>query len=216
MEEFTLLIERAVSEKTSVFIDAQNDYREKHREATDRPLTAQEAAQIAAAMTDALGKNVQDDPGGAVRQIQESGLRAYDEPTGVEVLFAAGLATAPAMLDIALQLVALIELPEDAFEQAREAATLDDSIAEARRALSKLPVADARSRAIKAVDHLTSAMGVAPGEAVRLVTRLVGQAMGQALQMNPQLGSALSSLVGSLDSAGPGEPSSTTPPTETP
>jgi hypothetical protein len=216
-EEASKLIEQLVSEKTDVFIEAQNEYRRKHREATDRPLTAQEAAQVAAAMAESLGQDVSDDPGAVAAKIQGSGLRAYDEPQGMEILLAAGLATAPALMDVVMRLVALIELSADAFEGAREAELLDEALDSAVDELRKLEVQDARARASAALSHVVEKTGVAPGEAVRLVTRIVGQAMGQALQLHPDLlSSGMSSLQGSLDSGGPDEPSSTTPPTGTP
>lgn len=215
-KQFGLLVERLISEKTSVFAEAQASYREVHREASPRKLKAVEAAQVAAAMAETLGGELAEDAGAVAAKIQQSGLRAYDEPEGVEVLLAAGLATAPALMDVVSQLVALVEMPAEAFEAACESETLDVALDAAVVELDKLDMQEGRARAAAALEHVAERTGVAPGEAVRLVTRLVGQSMGQALQMNPQLTSGLSSLLGSLDSDGPDEPSSTTPATETP
>jgi hypothetical protein len=212
------LMEHLVSEKADLFLAAAQDYREKHRTHSSRPLTAQEATSFAAVMAQGI-ESV--DTVAAAEQLQASTLRATDEPAPQEFLIAAGVATAPAFFDAALQLTALVELDADAFETAYEDGTLDLAVVEKKRELQALDMrTHGRVRAMAALDHFTQAGGGSPGEALGLLTRLVGQAFSTAMQtLGPLLQSTSESLTGSPDQpaiGGSDERSSTTSPGATP
>ena len=203
MEEVTLLIERLFTEKADVFIAAAEGYRERHRTGSSRPLTHLEAAQVAQAMA------AQPDVG-LVEAVQDSGLRAYDEPSQQEVLLAAGLQTAPAFIDLAIRVTALIELDADTFEQACETYDLDAAIDRAAKQLRKVPISDARARASRALEHFARGAGTSPGEAWRLLTGTVLQAFAQGMSIVAEAMPESSSLTGSPPSTGgPDETSST-------
>jgi hypothetical protein len=204
VEEGTRLVERLFKEKADLFIAAGDEYREMHRAGSSRTLSHQEAAQVAAAMS-------QTPTVGLIEEVQASSLRAYEDPTPQEVLLAAGLATAPAFLDAAKKLTALIELPQEEFDTACETDTLDEVVAAAAAKLGKIAAVDARARATRALEHFAKGAGTSPGEAWGLLTRMVGQAYSQSLQI---IGASMTpgspSLTGSPPSTdGPAETSST-------
>lgn len=205
-EECLRLVERVVAEKQSVFVEKANEYRETHREQTTRPLSALEAAQITAAMADHL--KVGEDPGGAIADIQASGLRAYDEPDTREVLLAAGVATAPEFVNAVQRMVAVIEMEPDQFRQAREAGEeeLDAAIGAAVCEMSYLDMeTDARPRAVAALDHFSKAAGAGSGKGMALMAQTILKALGQAMSALPST-SSTSSLV---DTGGDAQTSST-------
>lgn len=199
-EQATLLMERLVDENTDVFVGRMQAYRERQRAASSRRLTADEAAKLAVSMRLALDDDDRDVVALA-EDVQAGDLRAVDEPAPMEVLLAAGVATAPAFLNAALRLVALIELPADIFEAAYEDETLDVAIELHVKDLRALDLDEARARAVSALDYLSEKAGAGSGEGLRLLTRSVWQALNQAAdQMSPQILSGLSSLT---DSAPP-------------
>lgn len=205
-EECLRLVERVVAEKQSVFVEKASEYRETHREQTARPLSALEAAQITAAMADHL--KVGEDPGGAIADIQASGLRAYDEPDTREVLLAAGVATAPEFVNAVQRMVAVIEMDPDRFRDAREAGEerLDEAIDDAVRDMSYLDMeSDARPRAVAALDHFSKAAGAGSGKGMALMAQTILKALGQAMSALPST-SSTSSLV---DTGGDAQTSST-------
>lgn len=216
-EEIGRLVERLIEEKTSVFIDNQQVYRDAHREGTRRPLNAAEAAQIVASLGEALGSELDENPLKAVADVQTDGrLFAYDDPQPLELLLAAGISTAPALIDATKRLVALIEMDTETFKQARESDQLDDAIDDAAKETEYEPLPDGRARAARALQHFADSAGVEPGEAMRLLSRVVGQALGQAMQITTAGISDLASLIGSLEPTGGLETSaSTESPTET-
>jgi hypothetical protein len=199
-----------------VFLAAGQRYRDRHASAARRELTAEEAGEIAAGLAASL-----DTPADLVElaaKVQQSDLRAVPPPAPQELLFAAGLATAPALIELIRRFVALIELPAVEFEEACETYTLDDALDAPARELRNLPVEEARGRASAALEHFAGATGRTPGEAWALLARTVGSAFMEAMrQLAPTLGSGSESLTGSAPSTGgPAGPSSTTPPTATP
>lgn len=213
LEEALLLVEQLVSEHTDVFVKAGQDYRERHRDGTSRPLNADEIARIALG----LGVNL----ASADAQIQEAGLTHHDEPEPQEVLLAAGVATAPAFLRAAMRLTALLEMSPDTFEDAREAGTLREAVAELVNEYGPLDVPQMRARAAAALEHLSVNTGVAPGKAWEVVTRTVTQGLGQALAMLAASRPESSLSAPSTDSAAamegsPAAQSSTTSPGERP
>lgn len=177
-EQATLLIEALLVEKTSVFAEHATRYRREMRSRSERDLTATEAASIAAGLADALGTT---DPAEAMLRVQQTGLRAHDDPPPGEVLMAAGLATAPAFLNAAMRLVALIELPDDALELAVENDALPAALDAALVDLRRLDMTEAKDRADRALRHFADKSGVDPGEVVGLVAKMLGHALNTAM-----------------------------------
>jgi hypothetical protein len=213
-QEATKLVERLVEEKQDVFLAAGQRFRARHREQTNRPLTHEEAAQVAAALLHADGDRL-----ALAERIQASELRAYDEPTQQEILVAAGVATAPAFFDVALRFTALMDLPDDEFEEAFEAEQLETIVEEHARALQRLDMDEGRRMAAAALERYSqAASGRSSGEAWGLLTRVVGQAFIDAMTvLSPNSHSGSSSLTGSPPPTdGPEGTSSTTSPGETP
>lgn len=178
-EQVTLLIQRLASEKTDVFVAAMGDYAQQRRHATARGLTHTEAAAAAAQIAQQLGRT---DVGAVAAEIQQSGLQASDPPEPRELLLAAGVRTAPAFLDVALQVCALIEMDADSFDAAVEGARLDGAIDDLTTQLRRLPMSEARARAGRALEHFTrETTGGSPGEAWSLLTGTVWEAIRAAI-----------------------------------
>lgn len=198
-EQAMLLLEQLVDENTDLFIGKMQQFRDKHRDGTDRRLNAEEAAQVAAALSAAIDEEDRDSVALA-ESVQKSELRAYDQPSQQEVLLAAGVSTAPAFINAAVRLVALLELPEKEFEAAYEAGTIDDAVEDGARGLRQLDLEDARKRAAAALDLLASKSGAGSGEGVRSLVAAVWRALNMAAEATtPSEGSGLSSLMGSLE-----------------
>ena len=212
-EEALGLVELMVAENQKTFIEHGQRFREQHRETTGRHLNAIEAVQVAAGVLD---DRTPEDRAAAFQA--HDGLRAYDEPGQQEVLLAAGVATAPALLHATLRVVALIELDDTEFQEARESdrlvPVLDAKVGELRQ----LGLKEARVRAAAALEHLADEVGVEPGKAWALVASSVWQALTQAMtQLSPGTPSGSSSLTDSPPStAGDESRSSTAPATATP
>lgn len=194
--EAARLLERLADQQSDRFLDRMQDYRDKHVEATRRPLTADEAAQIAAAM--AAAGDEKRKPEAVAAGLQKSSLYAYDQPSTSELLMAGGLATVPAFFETAVRFAALIEMDPDRFEEARESDNLDDALDEAVAELQQLDLPDLRERGSQALAHLAAKAGTTPGEAWALLTRNVWGALKDAAdQMSQQSASTWSSLMGS-------------------
>ena len=193
-ESAMLLLEELVAENTDLFIGKIHEYREKHRAGTDRALSPEEAAQVAAALSVAMTEGR--DPVQVAADVQASDLRAYDQPGQTEILVAAGVSTAPAFIKAALRLVALLELPEDEFEAAYDAETLPAAIDGGVKELRKLDLAEARLRAKTALELLAEKSGAEGPEGLRSLVQVVWRALNQAVQMSPGESSGLSSLTG--------------------
>ncbi len=210
-EEVSKLIEELVAEKADVFVAAQQNYRDLHRDRSSRPLRPEEAAQIAAGLAEQFSDV---GPADAAATVQASGLRAYDEPQPAEVLLAAGLATAPAFMHVCRLVTALIELDRDTFADVCESERLRDVLEGRARELLDVSMEDARARAQAALEHFAGSAGVEPGKAMSLLTDTVWQALQLATSSLTSDG-GLSSLIGSLASTdGPGETSSTSSATD--
>lgn len=206
--EAARLLERLADQQSDRFLDRMQDYRDKHVEATRRPLNADEAAQIAAAMAAVDDKRK---PEAIAAGLQKSSLYAYDRPSSSELLMAAGLSTLPAFFETAVRFAALIEMDPGVFEDARETSTLDDALDDAVIELQRLDLLVLRQRGTDALAHLADQAGTTPGEAWALLTRNVWGALKEAVgQMNQQSDSTWSSLMGSpAPTAGPDGTSST-------
>src|SRR4051812_36439368 len=93
-KEGMVLLERLVVENRQAFIQSGQDYKQEHREVTSRPLTAEEAASLAAGFPD----DERSPEELAAAFLERGDLRAYDEPLPLEVLAAAGAQLAPALM----------------------------------------------------------------------------------------------------------------------
>ncbi len=198
-----------------VFIAAAQGYRARHRSGTDRPLNASEAASFAAGMAQVVASP----PIDVAVALQQSELRAYDEPEPMELLLRGGIATAPKFMEVAQRFVALIEMPADDFMAAREAGALDVSLDDAVKAMEYEDMAGAggvRERSQRAFEHFAASAGVAPGKALSLLPIALWKAIEQAMS-HLGLTRQPSSLTGSAPSMdGVGSTSSTASPTPTP
>jgi len=203
LEETGRLLERLVATNQSVFVERGQAYKDIHRKGASRPLSALESAQIAAALDS-------EDKIASAEQVQQSELRAYDEPDSREILVAAGLAVAPAFVEALRQVVALVELDATTFEQACEDDTLDQVVEGAADELRNLELGDMRTRAAAAMAHYARSAGFEPGEAWGLPVQAVWQALQTAMGSLVDA-SASSQLTGSAESTegSPGETSST-------
>lgn len=201
MAEIGRLIERMVTENTSVFSTRMREYREARAEGSERPLTAHEASQVASGMIEAavaIGHEIgSDDLPAFVQRFQDSKLRAVDVVPQQEVLLAAGVSTAPMLIEAVAQLVALIEMPEDRFRDARESGSLPETIKQDAAAFDDLDLAEARARASTALEHFQKAAGATAGEVVGLLRDMLAQAMTQAAGMDASETSPFTSLTGS-------------------
>lgn len=213
-EHALTLVEALVDQETDVFVAAGQKYRDRHRDGTERRLTAQEAAQIAGAMADAAGLP----PITVAVAVQESDLKGYDEPDPREVLMAAGVATAPAFFRAAQRFVALVEMPTADLQAACESRRLDEELDERVAAMTYEDLSGptgARARTQRAFDHFAVEAASSTGKALALLAR----GWLKAAQMGMEsMGykSAPSSLTGSPpDITGLAETSSTAPPTAT-
>lgn len=196
-EQAMLLMERLVDENTDLFIGKMHSFRERHRDGTDRKLTPEEAAQVAAALSMAVEEEDRDAVTLAAK-VQASELRAYDQPSQQEVLLAAGVSTAPAFIQAALRVVALMELPEEQFEAAYDGGTLDDAVEAKMVELRRLDLEEARGLASDTFTLLAAKSGAGSGEGVRSLVTAIWRALNQAAEATtPSEGWGLSSLTGS-------------------
>lgn len=206
------LVEDLVDTNTDLFVEKGQEYRSRHRMATERKLTAEEAAFIAAGMPDAEGLP----PVVLAAAVQESDLKAYDEPAPMEILLAAGIATAPAFMRHVRRFVALIEMPTATFEAAHKEGQIEEALDEAVIAMDYVELAGengARVRAQRAFEHFSAASGAEPGKATALLIKSAWRAIERGVvAMN--LTSQPASLIGSPPSTdGLADPSSTSSPT---
>jgi hypothetical protein len=213
-DEAAQLLERMARENVTTFVEAQSEFLEAHRESSKRPLSHDEAVQLAAAAADAMDA----DPtqlATAAAQLQASDLRAYDQPQVKDVLLAAGAATAPAFLQLAKRFLALIELPTEAFEQAREDDTLEQLLDTVCDELDREGLAEVRARAGRAFGYFAQEAGIAgPKVWATLVETIMG-ALAQAARMSGLEASASSSLTSSAERT-EAEPPDSTSSTESP
>lgn len=207
LDEGMGLMERLVDQHTATFLEHGQAYKDRHREGSRRPLTAQETGEIALQM----GMELVD----AAEQVKASGLTAYDEPANNEVLLAAGIKTGTAFMHTAKQLTALIEMDDDALEAACDAGRLELELDAIVKTWRRLPLGEMRERAAAALAHLGEAAGFGSGKALALAARAVWSGLWTAMQSLEPSGSGLSTLL-AAPTGGPAEKSSTTSPGATP
>lgn len=201
MGDASHLMERLVLEKTSIFSERIRDYRAARTTGSERGLTADESVQLTSgvipALVEAGNAEAAENPEAIAVKFQNSDLRASDPIPQGEVLLAAGLATAPALLDAVGQLVALIEMPNARYKKAKTDDTLDDFIREDAAKLEDLELSDGRARAAAALAHFQTAAGSTAGEAIGLLRDMMGQALAQATAIDLSEVSPFTSLIGS-------------------
>jgi hypothetical protein len=203
-------IDGIVEKKADIFAIRGQRYREVWRERSERSLSPDEVAQVAGALGAALGR---EDVTELLTEVSASDLRTKSDPPRLEVLLAAGLATAPALIDACLEFVALLELPADVFEDADANNDLDAALAEPIVKLRQLELAEANVRARAAFSHLGAAAGTSQGEAVGLILRALGTSLSTAIGPSSDIKSLIGSLV---PTGGPDASASTSSPGETP
>lgn len=212
-KEGLALLEQMVTENRRAFIEHGQEYREAHRDATLRPLNAEEAASLAAGFP-----NDPRSPEELAAAFHDGDLRAYDEPMPLEVLAHAGAQLAPALMLAGQRLTVLMEMNDEEFEEARESGNLLYALDERVVELDKGGLRQARERAQAALEHLTGEMGVEQGKVLGLLMGSVWRAFSEAIQtLIPRDQWTSSSSTASLASTdGTGERSSTEPATATP
>lgn len=212
LEKVGELLERLFDQNVELFVRKGQEFKDTHREGTSRPLFADEAAQLAVGLTEAEGDRVATAEG-----LQASSLRAYDEPDRMDILMAAGLATAPALLAAVRHVVALLEMPAETFKAAHRDSGLEEAIEAAAEELLDVEISEARARAAAALEHYAKAAGFDAGEAWRLPVQSVWQALVQAVRQL-DTASPLSQLIDSAPSTAdsPATTSSTTSAGSTP
>jgi hypothetical protein len=215
-EESLELVERIAKEERGGFLREMQAFRQEHRDITQRPLTATEAAEIASTL--AAMVNERPSPGDA-SEAQGSDLYVYEDPAERDVLVAAGMATAPALVRAVRRFVALMEMSEVEFEQACEAGQLPTLTDEHAKALGKVSMSEARERQSRAMSHWAKEVGVGSGEVMRrLVETVMGALEQAAIRVSAQASPARSHLSTSSPAPtdGADATSSTTSPTATP
>lgn len=130
-------------------------------------------------------------------KLQNSDLRSRDVVPQSEVLLAAGLATAPALLDAVKQIVALVEMSDARYKTAKKNDCLEEAIEQDAEKLDDLELSEGRARAAAALAHFQKAAGSTAGEVVGLLRDMMGQALAQATAIDLSEVSPFSSLTGS-------------------
>jgi hypothetical protein len=212
LEEATRLLGKLVDTEQDVFIEAAQKHRERHRIGTERPLTAQESAQIASAMVQAAGLP----PVALAVAVQESELRGYEHPSPQELLLAGGAATAPGFIAAVKRFVALVEMTRDDLRMHSEEGDIDAELDRRADTMRYDDLEDMRARTQFAADHFAKAAGVGSGKVLALLTRAAWQMIERATT-TLGLRSEPSSLTGSPPNTdGLASTSSTQPATQTP
>lgn len=194
-EEALRLVDRLYEANVDTALARLQDYQERHRSATGRPLTAEEAVRWAAVAHDIL-KHEHHTPA----ELQQSGLREYDPAGPWELLVAGGLATAPALLDAFLEFVALVEMDADKFRQAYDSDMVAEAVSRDAQQFAHLPITEAKERIRLALEHFTAFQDGEPGEALRSLIQTVTGALEQAVVRVSSETSQRSSSTGSAES----------------
>lgn len=189
------------------FIEHGQAYRQQHRDATSRPLTAIEVAQIAAAFDAPLPQVKKD--------IDRAKLTAHDEPQPMEILARATVATSPALYDSVLRLTALLEMPNTDYANARDRGDLDTALTTAVAHMDDEELGVLRQRVGRAWGHLGEAMGHEPGKAWGLIAQTLWKTISQGMSQlatAAATASSTSSTSSPQPTDGADEPSSTRSP----
>lgn len=176
LEETFDLLELLVAEHQDAFLARGQSYRDAHRKATSRKLRAEEAMQLAVAMSE--------DPAEQIKRAEEiqndSSLVAYDEPAPIETLVASVMGMGSRTLKVLRQIIALVEMEPAVFEEACETGRLRPVVDERAAALRGMEAGVLRDRGGAALAHYAAAAGLSPGEAMSLPLDTVWRALKTA------------------------------------
>lgn len=182
-EQALRLIDRVYEANVDSTLRRLQDYRDRHREVSQRPLTAEEAVRWAAVARDILQQQAEQEgaAGWEPSDLQQSGLFEYDQPQPPELLVAAGLATGTALLDACRQFVALIEMPADRFREAYDSDVVAEAVDQDAQALAHVDLKEAKQRTSAALAHFAAFQDGEPGEVMRSLIQTVTGALEQAV-----------------------------------
>lgn len=209
MRHALALLDRLYESNRDEFMGRMAEHRDAAREHTTRPLTAGESMALALEAAPRLGISDPDAVTQLATGVQDSELRMVDEPRGEEVFAAAISALGTTMFDTAVRFVALVELDDDALEQAAESGRLDDVLDEQVRLISRLRGRDMITRSSRAWRAVQEEWALDSGEALgRLVKPVWGALMDAAKQTADRI--SQSSMPSLVPMGGDDERSSTT------
>jgi len=162
------MLEELYDEQRDQSLSKMRDHLDSSREATRRPITAQEAVSYSAMMTDLIG-----DQAATPTELQDSGLWAQTDPSATELLVVGAMSAGPGLLTAALRFVAVIEMDADRFQTADDDGSLDDLLDSDVKTMRTVEMPAMRSRIVAAFTHWASQIGAGQGEALG---RLAGTA----------------------------------------
>lgn len=174
-EETLKLVERVYESQNEGALGKMQDYLDRNREATRRPITAEEAVHYAGILRNMVEQDV-----ASPAELQNSDLYVAKEPSPQELLIASLASAAPALLDALRGFTALIEMPADVFEQAADGNVLGETIAEHSAALRKISMVEGRERMQAAFAHWGKESGLPSGEAASRLWQAASVALQQA------------------------------------
>lgn len=198
-EQALRLIDRVYEANVDSTLRRLQDYRDRHREVSQRPLTAEEAVRWAAVARDILTEQGE---AWEPSELQQSGLYEYDQPQAPELLVAAGLATGTALLDACREFVALVEMPADRFREAYDSDMVAEAVAKDAAALAHIELTEAKQRTSAALAHFAAFQDGEPGEVLRSLIQTVTGAFEQAVIRTMRETSQQGSATGSAASTG--------------
>lgn len=197
----------AVDALRDAYIEQGAAFRLAYTEGTSREPTAQELAPVAAG----LGITLEE----AAEQVRAAGLSAHEDAGDQEILLASLIGAAPEALDGFLGLFALLDMPKEQFEEAREADDLAAAVTAAVNAMDDEPMSVQREKALQAWEAMAVEMGYQPGKGWALIARSAWTALTTAMSASQMLPSP-SPTDSQPPTDGPVGPSSTTPAGEKP
>ncbi len=175
-DALAVMTEQLFEAQRSQFLDSMRQYSDETREASRRPLTAEEAVIAATTMRNVLG-----DQADSPADMQASDLYAWDRPGSRELLASAGLGTVPALIGALKRFVAVIEMPNTMFVDAWDDDRLDEALEPLVKKFDGLDLKVARERTVAALGHFSDAAGAGgAGEAVRPLIDTVMRAWEEA------------------------------------
>jgi hypothetical protein len=182
LEESLKLVERTYEAQHEGSLGKMQDYLERNREATRRPMTADEAFRQVAVWQQSVQQDVPD-PARLAAEVQQSGVYVAKEPESRELLYVGLAAAAPALLDAVREFTVLIEMPTDVFEEACETDTLQARLEDAADEMRQVHLPKARERMLAAFQHWGEEAGFGSGEALRRLWEALNVGLQQAAVM---------------------------------
>lgn len=168
-------VEALYDQQRDAALGKMREHLDSSREATRRPITAQEAVSYSAMMRDLVG-----DQAATPTELQDSGLWAQTDPSPTEMLVVGAVSAGPALLHAALRFVATVEMAADRFQQADDDGSLDDLLDSDVLAMRTLSMREVRERAARAFTHWAVEVGAGRGEALGRLAGTVWTAIEQA------------------------------------